>query len=338
MPKPRPNPKPKPSKPGPGSSDPDAPGSGTPGALQPGVNPGGQNQAPNSSPERLTGDTSPNAPKGPDSAPQNQAPDNAPERLTGDEKPSPKPEDNPDQKLKDDKKDEEMNEPMLMEPMPPPASTTDPGAGDPSQHAPLTNNPSSDPSNNQERPSDADVAKQTEGIWKVDNGPGALVTPKQITDTMAATANLKRINQRGTWWSSSGIDIDESIRTNPQVVQNINNAIVTHKSGSSPAAQVQKRQSAQNATQNAPQMPASMRDVVPDDARKHWHGMDAAGDGAQAETSDRMRYAYATWIQGDNFYVISKPGVDVGGPNNADASVSLLLSDLLPPSPNCVIA
>jgi hypothetical protein len=307
MPKPMPKPKPKaPGGGGPGGA-PKAPGSGNPSALQPGLRPGAQDSAPNNAPMRLTGDPPPNPPKDP-------APDS--------QNPSSRPQDNPDQKPKDDKKDEELQEPMLMEPMPPGPTTTDPNPTDPSQREPLSGDPGTNPENGQGGPSDADVAKQTENIWKVDNGAGMPVTPKQITDTMDATAKLKNIKQEGTWWSWSGMDIDASIQSNPKFVQNIDDAIVNHKFGSGPAAQARKRQSPDNSTQPMTERPESILDVVPGDARKHWQGMDTATNGTQSETSSRMSYAYATWIKGDNFYVISQPGVDVVDPFKAEGKVS----------------
>ena len=309
-PKVAPKPKPKPKAPSQPGKGPKGPGSDTPGPLQPGLTPGTQNQAPSNGPERLTGDPSPNPPKDPASDP---------------DKPSPKPEDNPDQKPpKDDKKnDDELQEPMLMEPMPPGPSTTNPDPTDPSRREPLTSNPGSNPTNKE---LDAEIAKKTEGIWKVDNGPGQLVTPTQITDTMEATAQFKNIQQGGSWWSFSDADVEKFTSTNPKAIGNINNAIVSHKTSSGSQSPSQKRQSVQSRSAVANETPASMQDVIPADAQKHWQGMGTSSNGTESDTSNRMRYAYATWIRGDNFYVISTPEPDAGASNKMARKVSPPLS------------
>ena len=61
-----------------------------------------------------------------------------------------------------------------------------------------------------------------------------------------------------------------------------------------------------------------MNDILPPDANEHWR--EAADDQLQSnsradeESWNRVSYAYGQWIepgQGDNFYVVTKDGIDV---------------------------
>ncbi|KAF2690096.1 hypothetical protein K458DRAFT_98706 [Lentithecium fluviatile CBS 122367] len=249
---------------GPGNNNP----SGPP-ALRPGQ-PANPNQGPTQQPQRLTGDP----------PPQNS-------QKEGDKKTDEqKKKDEEEQKKKEEeerkkKEEQEPIEPILAEPVPPPPPTN-PGSNDPSRNAPL--DPSAGDPANKNPPSDAEVAKQTEKLWKVNNGDGGLVLPNQVMDTMAAVAKLKGIKQEGTWSGGTGVNLED-----PTLAGKVQDTIKKHKGDQGGS-------------------PASMRDLVPSQAQAHWLSMNP---GKQDETFNRMSYAYANFVKGDNFYVITKPGIDV---------------------------